>query len=151
MQSGPLSDSWLILPPASDRSARNHTPHRSIYPDDCETVLGECWHWSLFAAAAGLHFAFLYVTSIGSTIFGYGLARRCVGMSIFKLAAFGLALTGLLSFILLMIAEHAPGIDLHGLAVASNGVLLFGSLCILIIGVGILKGRQEFVVEEEMA
>ena len=91
---------------------------------------------TLFAAAAGIHFAFLYVTSIGSIIFGWGLARRCVGMSIFKLAALGLALTGLLSFIVLMIAEHVPAIDLHGVAIVGNGVLLFGSLCILAIGRG---------------
>ena len=106
---------------------------------------------TLFAVAAGVHFAFLYVTSIGSTIFGYGLARRCSAMSIFKLASLGLALTGLLSFILLMIAEHIPAIDLHGVAVGSNIVLLFGSLCILVIGVGIMKGRQEFVGEEAAA
>ena len=106
---------------------------------------------TLFAAAAGLHFAFLYVTSIGSPIFGIGLARRCGDMSIFKLAAWGLALTGLLSFIALMIAEHVPAIDLHGVAVFSNIVLFFGSLCILVIGVGIMKGRQEFVGEEEAA
>ena len=31
---------------------------------------------TLFVAAAGIHIAFLYVTSIGSAIFGYGLARR---------------------------------------------------------------------------
>ena len=41
--------------------------------------------------------------------------------------------------------------DLHGIAVASNGVLLFGSLCILVIGVGIMRGRQEFVGEESAA
>ena len=106
---------------------------------------------TLFAAAAGIHFAFLYVTAIGSTIFGYGLARRCPDMSIFKLASLGLALTGLLSFVALMIAEHVQGIDLHGLAVFSNIVLFFGSLCILIIGIGIMKGRQEFVGEEAAA
>lgn len=101
--------------------------------------------------AGGIHFAFLYVTSIGSAIFGYGLARRCEGMSIFKLAALGLSLTGLLSFVVLMIAEHVPAIDLHGVAVASNGVLLFGSLCIIVIGVGIMKGRREFVGAEAEA
>ena len=68
---------------------------------------------TLFAAAAGIHFAFLYVTSIGSAIFGYGLVRRSVGMSIFKLAAAGLSLTGIFTFIVLMIAEHVPGIDLQ--------------------------------------
>ncbi len=103
---------------------------------------------TLFAAAGGLHFAFLYVTSIGSAIFGSGLARRCAGTSIFKLAAWGLALTGVLSFIVLMIAEHVPAIDLHGVVVFSNVVLLFGSICILVIGFGIMQGRQEFVGEE---
>ena len=112
------------------------------------TVEEQAMATTLFAAAAGIHIAFLYVTSIGSTIFGYGLARRCAGMSIFKLATLGLALTGLLSFIVLMIAEHVPAIDLHGVAVASNIVLFFGSLCILVIGVGIIQGRQEFVGEE---
>ena len=106
---------------------------------------------TLFAAAAGIHFAFLYVTSIGSTIFGYGLVRRCSDMSIFQLAAWGLALTGLLSIVALMIAEHVPAIDLHGVAVFSNVVLFFGSICILAIGVGIMKGRQEFVGDEVTA
>ena len=106
---------------------------------------------TLFAAASGIHFAFLYVTSIGSTIFGYALARRSPDMSVFKLAGFGLSLTGLVSFIVLMIAEHVSGIDLHGVAVVSNVVLLFGSICILIIGVGIMQGRREFVGEEATA
>ena len=106
---------------------------------------------TIFSTAAGIHFAFLYVTAIGSTIFGYALARRSADMSIFKIASLGLALTGLLSFVALMIAEHVQGIDLHGLAIFSNGVLFFGSLCILIIGIGIMKGRQEFVGEEAAA
>ncbi len=106
---------------------------------------------TLFAAAAGIHIAFLYVTSIGSTIFGLALACRCEGMSIFKLGALGLGLTGLLSFVVLMTAEHVTAIDLHGVAVASNGVLFFGSLCIAVIGVGIMQGRREFVGEEAAA
>ncbi|MDE2901387.1 MAG: hypothetical protein OXN15_10290 [Chloroflexota bacterium] len=106
---------------------------------------------ALFAAAGGLHFAFLYVTAIGSAIFGWGLAQRCAGMSIFKLASLGLSLTGLLSFIVLIIAEHISQIDLHGVIVFSNIVLLFGSLCILVIGVGIMQDREEFVGEEAAA
>lgn len=106
---------------------------------------------TLFAASVGLHFAFLYVTAIGSTVFGCGLAKRCAGMSLYKLAAMGLALTGLLTFIVLMIAEHVPDIDLHGVAIVSNIVLFFGSLCILVIGIGIMQGRPEFVGEEAAA
>ena len=103
---------------------------------------------TIFTASVALHFAFLYVTSIGSTIFGCGLARRCEGMSIYKLAAMGLALTGALSFVVLMIAEHVPEIDLNGVAVIGNLVLFFGSFCILVIGIGIMQGRREFVGEE---
>ena len=106
---------------------------------------------TLFAAAAGIHFAFLYVTAIGSTVFGWALAQRCGAMDIFRLASLGLMLTGLLSFVVLMIAEHVPQIDLHGVAVASNLVLFFGSLCIVVIGVGILAGRRAFVGEEAAA
>ena len=106
---------------------------------------------TLFAAAAGIHLAFLYVAAIGSMIFGYGLVRRCAGISIFRLASLGMALTGLGSFIVLMIAEHVPAIDLHGIALASNAVLLFGSLCILVIGIGIIQGRREFVGDKAAA
>ena len=106
---------------------------------------------ALFAAAAGIHIAFLYVTSIGSAVFGYALAGRCGDMSIFKLASLGLALTGVLAFIVLMIAEHVPGIDLQGIAIASIVVLFFGSICILVIGVGIKQGRREFVGDEAAA
>ncbi len=103
---------------------------------------------TLFAAAAGIHFAFMYATAIGSTIFGYTLAQRSPDMSIYKLASLGLALTGLGLFVVLMIGEHVPDVDLHGIAVASNIVLYFGSLCILVIAKGILQGRREYVGDE---
>ena len=48
-----------------------------------------------------------------------------------------------------MIAEHVPAIDLRGIALASNAVLLFGSLCILVIG--IIQGRREFVGDKAAA
>lgn len=41
---------------------------------------------TLFEATSGIHFAFPYVTAIGSTKFGYALARRSPDMSIYKLA-----------------------------------------------------------------
>ncbi|MYD66308.1 MAG: hypothetical protein F4X26_10085 [Chloroflexi bacterium] len=106
---------------------------------------------TLFAAAAGLHIAFLYVSSIGSTVFAYGLARRSASMDIFQLASWGLALTGLAIFIVLMVAEHMPDVDLHGVAVASNLMLLFASLCIVVIAVGIMRGRREFVGDDAAA
>lgn len=106
---------------------------------------------TLFAAAGGVHFAFLYVTAIGSAIFGCGLARRCAAMSIYKLAALGMSLVGVLQFIVLVIAEHISAIDLHGAIVFSNIVLLFGSLCILVFAIGIMQGREEFVGEEAAA
>ncbi len=61
----------------------------------------------------------------------------------------GMALSVLGSFIVLMIAEHVPAIDLRGIALASNAVLLFGSLCILVIG--IIQGRREFVGDKAAA
>ena len=138
----------LLIVELSFRHVLTHVLAHGVGVDSAEE---KAMATTLFAAAAGIHIAFLYVTSIGSTIFGYGLARRSEGMSIFKLASLGLALTGLLSFVVLMIAEHVPAIDLHGVAVASNIVLFFGSICILVIGLGIMKGRQEFVGDEATA
>ena len=106
---------------------------------------------TLFAAAAGVHIAFLYVSSIGSAVFAYALARRSERTDIFRLASWGWALTGVAIFIVLMVAEHMPDVDLHGVAVASNLMLLFASLCIVVIAVGIMRGRGEFVGDQVAA
>ena len=132
-------------------SLRHILTHVLAHGVGSSPVQEEAMAVALFAVAAGLHFAFLYVSAIGSTIFGYALARRSAGMDIFQLASWGLALTGVVTFILLMVAEHAPDVDLHGVAVASNLMLLFASLCILAIAVGIKQGRREFVGDDAAA
>ena len=132
-------------------SLRHILTHVLAHGVGSSPVQEEAMAVALFAVAAGLHFAFLYVSAIGSTIFGYALARRSAGMDIFQLASWGLALTGVVTFILLMVAEHVPDVDLHGVAVASNLMLLFASLCILVIAVGIKQGRREFVGDDAAA
>ena len=132
-------------------SLRHILTHVLAHGVGSSPVQEEAMAVALFAVAAGLHFAFLYVSAIGSTIFGYVLARRSAGMDIFQLASWGLALTGVVTFILLMVAEHVPDVDLHGVAVASNLMLLFASLCILVIAVGIKQGRREFVGDDAAA
>ncbi|MCY4615200.1 MAG: hypothetical protein OXC71_02235 [Chloroflexi bacterium] len=132
-------------------SLRHILTHVLAHGVGSSPVQEEAMAVALFAVAAGLHFAFLYVSAIGSTIFGYALARRSAGMDIFQLASWGLALTGVVTFILLMLAEHVPDVDLHGVAVASNLMLLFASLCILVIAVGIKQGRREFVGDDAAA
>ena len=132
-------------------SLRHILTHVLAHGVGSSPVQEEAMAVALFAVAAGLHFAFLYVSAIGSTIFGYVLARRSAGMDIFQFASWGLALTGVVTFILLMVAEHVPDVDLHGVAVASNLMLLFASLCILVIAVGIKQGRREFVGDDAAA
>ncbi len=73
----------------------------------------------------------------------YALAHRRPDMNIFKLASLGLALTGLLtssSGDFGARTEHRPTWDCR----CGNVVLLFSSICILVIGVGIMHGRREF-------
>ena len=98
---------------------------------------------NVYAPMAGIIIALVTVYPVASMLVGIGLASRFGSMSIFKLASYGLVLMGALAVINFLVLQHAPGIDPEVLLRNDNGMLAFGSLCFIIIGYGMYKGRAE--------
>ena len=96
-----------------------------------------------YTAMGAIIIALVAVYPLASILTGIGLASRFGGMSLFKLASYGLVLMGVLAGINFLVLQHSPGIDPEVLLRNDNGLLAFGSLCFIIIGVGMYKGVGE--------
>lgn len=96
-----------------------------------------------YTPMAGIVIALVAVYPVASVLVGLGLGSRFGPMSIFKLASYGLALMGVLAAINFLVLQHAPGIDPIVILRIDNGMLSFGSLCFVIIGVGMYRGQSE--------
>ena len=59
-----------------------------------------------------MHVAFLSVASVAATFLGLGLAARFGAMNVFKLAAYGMVLVGVVGLLNLGVAQHIHDIDL---------------------------------------
>ena len=102
----------------------------------------------VYAPMAGSVIALVAVYPVASILVGIGLASRFGAMSIFKLASYGLAVMGVLAGINFLVLQHAPGIDPAVLLRNDNALLAFGSLCFVIIGLGMYKGQSELTSED---
>ena len=103
---------------------------------------------SVYAPMAGIIIALVTVYPVASMLVGVGLASRFRSMSIFKLASYGLVLMGVLAGINFLILQHVPGIDPAVLLRNDNGMLAFGSLCFIIIGLGMYQGQSDLTSED---
>ena len=103
---------------------------------------------SVYAPMAGIVIALVAVYPVASMLVGIGLATRFGSMSIFKLASYGLVLMGVLAGINFLVLQHAPDIDPAALLRNDSGMLAFGSLCFLIIGLGMYRGQSDLTSEE---
>lgn len=101
-----------------------------------------------YAAMAGIIIALVAVYPLASILTGIGLASRFGSTNIFRLASYGLVLMGILAGINFLVLQHSPGIDPEMLLRNDNGLLAFGSLCFLVIGVGMYKGVGELSSED---
>ena len=103
---------------------------------------------SVYAPMAGIVIALVTVYPVASMLVGLGLASRFGSMSIFKLASYGLVLMGVLAGINFLVLQHVPDIDPAVLLRNDNGMLAFGSLCFIIIGLGMYRGHSDLTSEE---
>ena len=103
---------------------------------------------TVYAPMAGSVIALVAVYPVASILVGIGLASRFGSMSIFKLASYGLVVMGVLAIINFLVLQHAPGIDPIVLLRNDNGLLAFGSLCFIIIGLGMYRGQGELTSED---
>ena len=67
---------------------------------------------AVYSGGAAVHVAFLSVASVAATFLGLGLAARFGAMNVFKLAAYGMVLVGVVGLLNLGVAQHIHDIDL---------------------------------------
>ena len=106
---------------------------------------------TVYTAMAGVHFAFLAVSPIATLFTGIGLASRFEDMNIYRLAIYGLILSGLVGIIHFAVVQQLPNADLTQFAWTSALFLLFSSVCLLLVGVGMVQERYEFTGEDRYA
>ena len=103
---------------------------------------------NVYAPMGGIIIALVTVYPIASILVGLGLVSRFGSMSIFKLASYGLVVMGALAIVNFLVLQHVSGIDPVMVLRNDNGLLAFGSLCFIIIGWGMYRGRSELTSEE---
>ena len=103
---------------------------------------------SVYAPMAGIVIALVAVYPVASMLVGLGLASRFGSMSIFKLASYGLVVMGVLAGINFLVLQHVPDIDPVVLLRNDNGMLAFGSLCFIVIGLGMYRGQSDLTSED---
>ena len=90
---------------------------------------------------AGLILGFIALYPFGSALTGLGLVSRFEGTDLLKLACYGLVAVGVVGFVNFVVALFTPTSTVQTL-------LTFGSLCLLILGIGMYQGRSEVTAAE---
>ncbi len=103
---------------------------------------------SVYAPMAGIVIALVTIYPVASMLVGLGLASRFKSMNISRLASYGLVLMGVLAGINFLVLQHVPDIDPAVLLRNDNGMLALGSLCFIIIGLGMYRGHSDLTSEE---
>ena len=99
---------------------------------------------------SGLVLGFITIYPFGSALTGLGLAPRFDGMDVFKAACYGLVLVGALGFLNFIYALFVPDTDLVLHLLINNVVLMVGSVCLFVVGLGMYRGRSEFTPDDAM-
>ena len=123
-----------------------HLMQRGMQPG-ADQAMFESFATNTYVAMAGIVIALVSVYPIGSILVGLGLSSRFGSMSIFKLASYGFVLLGVLAIINFLVLQHVSGIEPLLLLTNDNAMQAFGSLCFVIIGLGMYRGRSELSSE----
>ena len=106
------------------------------------------------AAALAVHIdttavtlAFVALAPIASSMFGLGLSRRFASMDIFKVVSYLLVASGLVGLVNFLFAMNAPDVGVQSLLLVNTVVLYIQGICLIIIGYGMYRGRDELAEE----
>ncbi|MYA62097.1 MAG: hypothetical protein F4X94_05935 [Dehalococcoidia bacterium] len=106
------------------------------------------------AAALAVHIdmtavtlAFIALAPIASSIFGLGLSRRFDSMDLFKVASYLLVAGGLVGLVNYLFAMSAPDAGIQALLMVNTIVLYIQGICLIIVGYGMYRGRDELAEE----
>ena len=124
-----------------------HLMQRGMQPGADQAML-ESFALSAYAAMAGIVVALVSVYPLASILVGIGFASRFDSMGLFKVASCGFVVLGVVASINHMVLQHVPTIDPRVLLVNDNGMQALGSLCFVIIGIGMYRGRSELTSDD---
>lgn len=123
-----------------------HLMQRGMQPG-ADQAMYESLAVNSYAAMAGIVVALVSVYPVGSILVGIGLSSRFDSMSIFKVASYGFLVVGVVGAINHLVLQHVPTIDPMVLLTNDNGMQALGSLCFVVIGLGMYRGRSELTSE----
>ena len=102
---------------------------------------------AVYSAGGTLHIAFLSISCVASLLLGLGIASRFGEMNVFKAAAYGLALVGILLILNLLVVQHFD-IELSILLLISSSSLFLGLVCYFVLGIALYNGREELLPDD---
>ena len=94
-----------------------------------------------------IFFAFAALFPLASIMVGLGLSSRFASTNLFKVAGYALVAAGVVGLVNFMITVTAPDVGILTLLWINNVALYVGSICLIIIGYGMYRGRDELVEE----
>ena len=102
---------------------------------------------AVVSAGGALYIGFLSVSAVASVLLGLGLASRFDEMNAYKSAGYGLALVGVLLLLSLIVLQHIHTVDKSTVFAVNTLVLTLGTIVYFVLGVGMTRGREEFVAD----
>ena len=86
--------------------------------------------------------------TLASILVGLGLAKHLASTDLYKGAAYVMAASGLVGLVNFLLGMKGPRLGLESLFTI-NGIALFAAgVCLLVVGIGMYKGRIEFAERE---
>ncbi|MXW35964.1 MAG: hypothetical protein F4X26_00255 [Chloroflexi bacterium] len=95
----------------------------------------------------GLLVGFMVIFPFATMLVGLGLAPRFQGMDVLRVACYGFIAIGAVALVNFAWAMFFPASSPESHLVVHNLLSLIGSICLLIVGIGMYRGRSELVPE----
>ena len=93
--------------------------------------------------ATAVTLAFVALAPLASSLFGLGLSRRFASMDLFKVACYVLVASGVVGLFNFLFAMNAPDLGIQSLLLINTLVLYIQGICLIIVGYGMYRGRNE--------
>ncbi|MXZ03095.1 MAG: hypothetical protein F4Y88_05305 [Chloroflexi bacterium] len=103
---------------------------------------------SVHTTLTAVFLAFITIYPFATMLFGYGVGKLIQTMNAFKIAANVLVVSGAAGLITYLVAMFAPGDDPLVYLMIFNILLFIGSICLLVIGLGMYRGSEGLTEEE---
>ncbi len=91
--------------------------------------------------------AFVALAPIASSLFAIGLSARFAAMNLYKGACYLMLAAGIVGLVNFMFAMNAPDLGIDSLLFLNTIVLYLQGVCLMIIGYGMYRGRDQLAEE----